>query len=44
VAGESGASYHLNESLGFKYVGTLKEVGFKFGRLLDVHIFQLMLD
>jgi phosphinothricin acetyltransferase len=44
VAGESGASYHLNESLGFKYVGTLKEVGLKFGRLLDVHIFQKMLE
>jgi L-amino acid N-acyltransferase YncA len=25
------------------YIGTLKEVGLKFGRLLDVHIFQLML-
>ena len=44
VAEESGASYHLNESLGFTYVGTLKEVGRKFGRLLDVHIFQKMLD
>jgi phosphinothricin acetyltransferase len=44
VAEESGASYHLNESIGFAYVGTLKEVGRKFGRLLDVHIFQMMLD
>jgi phosphinothricin acetyltransferase len=43
VAEESRASYHLNESSGFVYVGTLKEVGRKFGRLLDVHIFQLML-
>jgi phosphinothricin acetyltransferase len=43
VADESGASYHLNESFGFSHVGTLKEVGRKFGRLLDVHILQKML-
>lgn len=44
VAGESHESFHLNESLGFEKVGTLKEVGRKFGRLLDVHIFQKILD
>jgi phosphinothricin acetyltransferase len=37
-------SIHLNESAGFIHVGTLKEVGRKFGRLLDVHIMQLMLE
>src|ERR1700755_969079 len=37
-------SLHLNESTGYAYVGTLKEVGRKFGRLLDVHILQKILD
>jgi phosphinothricin acetyltransferase len=40
----SDASLHLNESFGFEHVGTLREVGFKFGKRLDVHIMQLMLD
>ena len=40
----SDASIRLNESLGFERVGTLREVGFKFGRRLDVHYMQLMLD
>lgn len=44
VAEGSQESMHLNESLGFVHVGTLKEVGRKFGRLLDVHIMQKMLD
>lgn len=44
VAEGSEASMHLNKSFGFQYVGTMKEVGFKFGRWLDVHILQLMLD
>jgi len=39
----SEASLHLNQSLGFVMVGTLREVGKKFGRRLDVHILQLML-
>jgi len=44
VAGESEISLHLNESFGFVHIGTLKEVGRKFGKLLDVHILQKMLD
>lgn len=44
VAEGSQESLHLNEAVGFQLVGTLKEVGRKFGRLLDVHILQLMLD
>ncbi|MBI2479579.1 MAG: GNAT family N-acetyltransferase, partial [Planctomycetia bacterium] len=43
TAGESYASIHINESFGFKHIGTMKEVGFKFGRRLDVHVMQLML-
>jgi L-amino acid N-acyltransferase len=44
VAEGSHESIHLNGSAGFVHVGTLKEVGRKFGRLLDVHIMQKMLD
>jgi phosphinothricin acetyltransferase len=44
VAEGSAESIHLNEAAGFVLVGTMKEVGRKFGRLLDVHIYQLMLD
>ena len=44
VADGSEASLHLNECFGFRHVGTLKEVGRKFGRLLDVHVLQLMLE
>lgn len=44
VAQDSVESLHLNESFGFRKVGTLKEVGRKFGRWLDVHILQILLD
>jgi L-amino acid N-acyltransferase len=44
VAQGSDASMHLNERFGFVAVGVLKEVGRKFDRLLDVLIFQKMLD
>jgi phosphinothricin acetyltransferase len=44
VADGSQESLHLNESTGFVRVGTLREVGRKFGKLLDVHILQLMLN
>jgi L-amino acid N-acyltransferase YncA len=43
VAEGSAESLHLNESAGFVLVGTLKQVGRKFGKLLDVHILQKML-
>ena len=43
VAEGSEESLHLNESCGFVRVGTMKEVGKKFGRRLDVHILQLIL-
>jgi phosphinothricin acetyltransferase len=44
VAAESSVSLHLSRSIGFMDVGTMKEVGRKFGRLLDVHVLQMMLD
>jgi len=33
-------SIHLHERLGFTHAGTLREIGFKFGRYQDVHILQ----
>jgi phosphinothricin acetyltransferase len=33
-------SVHLHKSVGFDNIGTMKEVGQKFGRLLDVHLMQ----
>jgi phosphinothricin acetyltransferase len=44
IAEGSRESIHLNERAGFVHVGTLKEVGFKFGRRLDVHLMQKMLS
>jgi L-amino acid N-acyltransferase YncA len=44
VAEGNPESLHLNESAGYVRVGTLKEVGRKFGELLDVHILQKILD
>lgn len=43
IADGSGASLHLNKAAGYRHVGTLKEVGRKFGRLIDVHVMQKML-
>ena len=33
-------SIHLHESLGFFHIGVMKEVGFKFGKRLDVYLMQ----
>ena len=44
IAEGSDESMHLSYAAGFVLIGTLKEVGLKFGRLLDVHLLQLMLD
>ena len=43
VAEGSEESLHLNMSMGFVHIGTLKEVGRKFDRLIDVHILEKML-
>jgi phosphinothricin acetyltransferase len=37
-------SIALHERLGFRHVGTLPEVGFKFGRWLDLAFYQLLLE
>lgn len=40
----NAASIALHERLGFQHVGTLPQVGFKFGRWLDLAFYQLLLD
>ncbi len=40
----SKASIRLHESAGFFYIGTMREVGRKFGMILDVHMMQIILD
>ena len=37
-------SIHLHESVGFRHIGVMKEVGRKFGRLIDVNLMQLIYD
>ena len=41
---EHPGSLALQEALGFERVGCLREVGFKFGRWLDVAYTQLILE
>ena len=36
-------SVHLHKSFNFKHIGTMKEVGIKFGKIYDVLLMQLML-
>jgi phosphinothricin acetyltransferase len=43
ISSDNTVSIRLHESLGFSVVGVLKEVGFKFGRWLDVSIMELLL-
>jgi phosphinothricin acetyltransferase len=40
VAEGNEASRRMHENAGFSYVGAMSEVGRKFGRWLDVHIYQ----
>jgi phosphinothricin acetyltransferase len=37
-------SIRLLESAGFQHVGTMREVGRKFNKLLDVHLMQIIYD
>jgi L-amino acid N-acyltransferase YncA len=44
MAESNEASIRLAESLGFKPIGVMKEVGRKFGKLLDVQLMQIIFD
>ena len=43
IDGENQVSYRLHQSLGFNQVAHFKEVGFKFGRWLDLLFMELLL-
>jgi phosphinothricin acetyltransferase len=43
ISADNTISVRLHESIGFSVVGTLREVGCKFGRMLDVCIMELLL-
>jgi len=36
------SSIHIHEKAGYKSIGVMKEVGFKFGKFLDVHMMQIV--
>jgi L-amino acid N-acyltransferase YncA len=40
IAEGNEVSIHLHEAVGFKHIGIMKQVGRKFGRLLDVYMMQ----
>ena len=40
IADENAPSVRLHEAFGFARCGVMRQVGRKFGRLLDVHLFQ----
>ena len=42
IADSNDISIELCKSFGFQHIGTMREVGKKFGKLLDVHIMQLI--
>jgi L-amino acid N-acyltransferase len=44
IAAEGQASLRLHESLGFQRIGTMRRVGEKLGRILDIELYDLHLD
>jgi phosphinothricin acetyltransferase len=43
IDAENAASIRLHESMGFSHAGRFREVGFKFGRWLDVEFLQCII-
>ncbi|MDD5501991.1 MAG: GNAT family N-acetyltransferase [Candidatus Thermoplasmatota archaeon] len=44
IASGNGVSVKMHEKAGFSHIGTMKEVGVKFGKLLDVIMMQKIYD
>ena len=42
IAGDNKISLHIHEQLGYRHVGVLREVGYKFGKYIDVYIMQYL--
>lgn len=43
ITAGNDVSVYLHKAQGYEHIGTLKEVGKKFGKLLDVHLMQKIL-
>jgi len=43
IDSDNKISILLHEKMGFKYAGTIKDAGFKFGKWLDLSFYQLIL-
>ena len=44
ISSENEISMNLFKKSGFKHIGTMKEVGYKFGKVLDVHLMQIIFE
>ena len=44
IAEGNASSIHIAESQGFEHIGIMREVGYKFGKLIDVYLMQILLD
>jgi phosphinothricin acetyltransferase len=44
IDSQNTVSIRLHEKFGFKHAGTIRQVGFKFGRWLDLDFYQLILE
>ena len=44
IDSENAASVALHRALGFQHAGTIRQAGFKFGRWLDLDLYQLILQ
>lgn len=44
IAEGNEISVHLAESVGFEHIGIMREVGRKFGKLMDVYLMQKIFD
>jgi L-amino acid N-acyltransferase YncA len=42
ISSGNESSIHIHEILGYRHVGVLKEVGFKFGKFIDVNVMQYL--
>ncbi len=42
ISSENNVSINLFKKSGFKHIGTMKEVGYKFGKVLDVRLMQII--
>ncbi len=44
IDSQNAASIQLHRRFGFQHAGTIRQVGFKFGRWLDLDFYQLVLE